>query len=154
MSGLINKVKDAVTGHHKDTSASTTGEPGVNGRSRVHSHMAQCCRTESDADYDTSRTGHGGGLKGSEDYTSDPYKAPTGHGQGLAGSGNYSSDNYGSDSQRAGNPGYGSADSGTGYGTTSSGLGSTGASTTAGPHSSDLANKADPRVDSDLGKIL
>ena len=34
-----------------------------------------------------------------------------------------------------------------GYGT---GVGS---STTAGPHSSNLANKADPRVDSDLGNF-
>lgn len=40
-----------------------------------------------------------------------------------------------------------SSTSGTGYG---SGHGSTGTST-AGPHSSNLANKADPRVDSDLG---
>lgn len=29
--------------------------------------------------------------------------------------------------------------------------GTSGSSTTAGPHSSNLANKADPRVDSDLG---
>lgn len=35
-----------------------------------------------------------------------------------------------------------------GYGT---GVGS---STTAGPHSSNLANKADPRVDSDLGRVF
>lgn len=130
MSGIINKVKDAVTGHHKDTSASTT-EPGVNGRPLVHSNLAQCYRTEPNADYDTSRTGHSGGLTGSEDYTSDPYKAPSGHGQGLTGSGNYSSDKYGSDSQRAGNPGYGSTDTGT-----------------RGPHSSNLENKLDPRVDS------
>ena len=39
-----------------------------------------------------------------------------------------------------------SSTSGTGYG---SGHGSAGTSTT-GPHSSNLANKADPRVDSDL----
>ena len=38
----------------------------------------------------------------------------------------------------------------TGTGTT--GYGSTGTHHTAGPHSSDLANKADPRVDSDRGK--
>jgi hypothetical protein len=42
---------------------------------------------------------------------------------------------------------------------TSGGYGSSGAggagygSTTAGPHSSDLANKADPRIDSDQGRI-
>lgn len=55
--------------------------------------------------------------------------------------------------------GYGSSGTGTtgGYGSTgtglgSTGLGSTGHSSTAGPHSSNLANKADPRVDSDRGK--
>ena len=42
-----------------------------------------------------------------------------------------------------------SSTSGTGVG---SGYGSTGTST-AGPHSSNLSNKADPRVDSDLGKL-
>ena len=38
----------------------------------------------------------------------------------------------------------------TGTGTT--GYGPTGTHHTSGPHSSDLANKADPRVDSDRGK--
>lgn len=33
------------------------------------------------------------------------------------------------------------------------GHGTTGTHHTAGPHSSDLANKADPRVDSDRGKL-
>lgn len=54
----------------------------------------------------------------------------------------------------AGNTGY---SSGTGIGTgtgTNTGYGSTGTSTTSGPHSSNLANKADPRVDSDRGKRL
>ena len=40
--------------------------------------------------------------------------------------------------------------SGLSSGTTGAGYGNT--STNAGPHSSNLANKADPRVDSDLGK--
>jgi len=43
--------------------------------------------------------------------------------------------------------GYGSSN--TGYGSSETGYGS---STTAGPHSSNLANKADPRVDSDLSE--
>ena len=51
---------------------------------------------------------------------------------------------------------YGTTGTGaTGYGSTgtgASGYGSTGTHHTAGPHSSDLANKADPRVDSDRGK--
>ena len=43
----------------------------------------------------------------------------------------------------------GSNTTGTGYGSSDYGS-NTGSSTTAGPHSSNLANKADPRVDSDL----
>lgn len=43
---------------------------------------------------------------------------------------------------------YGHTGSGTTHGT---GYGSTGTHNTAGPHSSNLANKADPRVDSDRG---
>ena len=141
MSGLINKVKEAVSGH-KDTSASTTAEPGVNGRFFVHLERIQPCRTKFDVDYDTSRTGHSGGLTGSENYTSDPYKTSTGHGQGLTGSGNYGSDNYGSDSQRVGNTGYGN----TGYGSTDTG--------TRGPHSSNLGNKLDPSVDSGKMELM
>ena len=62
-------------------------------------------------------------------------------------------------SRTAGNPGYGSnapSSTTTGYGSnvpssTTSGYGSgMPSSTIAGPHSSNLANKADPRVDSDL----
>ena len=57
------------------------------------------------------------------------------------------------DESRGASGGYGS--SGTGYGSSGTGHGSSGTghgSTTAGPHSSDLANKADPRVDSDQGR--
>lgn len=43
--------------------------------------------------------------------------------------------------------GYGST--GAGYGSGTTGFGSTGTSATAGPHSSNLANQLDPRVDSD-----
>jgi len=47
--------------------------------------------------------------------------------------------------------GTGVGHTGTGVGNTGTGAGYTGTSnTTAGPHSSNLANKADPRVDSDL----
>lgn len=56
-----------------------------------------------------------------------------------------------------GHHGTGTSGIGSGVGsTTGTGIGSTTGtgmgSTTAGPHSSNLANKADPRVDSDLGK--
>ncbi len=54
------------------------------------------------------------------------------------------SNNNNLDNSRATSGGYGS---GTGYG-------STGTHTTSGPHSSNLANKADPRVDSDRGRLL
>lgn len=40
-----------------------------------------------------------------------------------------------------------------GYGSGTTGYGSTGTHSTAGPHSSNLANKADPRVDSDRGML-
>lgn len=55
-----------------------------------------------------------------------------------------------------GRSGRGTTGSGlTGSNTTGAGYGSSGyGSTTAGPHSSNLANKADPRVDSDLGKFF
>lgn len=42
----------------------------------------------------------------------------------------------------------------TGYGSGTTGYGSTGTHHTAGPHSTDLANKADPRIDSDLGMLI
>lgn len=51
---------------------------------------------------------------------------------------------------------YGSPGSGTtGHGSTGTGASGYGSTTqhTAGPHSTDLANKADPRVDSDLGAL-
>lgn len=58
----------------------------------------------------------------------------------------------------SGTTGHGSTGTGTtGYGSTgtgASGYGSTRTHHTAGPHSSDLANKADPRVDSDLGVLM
>lgn len=55
------------------------------------------------------------------------------------------------DNSRGTTGGYGSSGTGQsgGYDSTGTGLGH---SSTAGPHSSNLANKADPRVDSDLGK--
>lgn len=59
------------------------------------------------------------------------------------------------DNSRGTTGGYGSSGTGHsgGYDSTGTGLGSTGHST-AGPHSSNLGNKADPRVDSDRGKLL
>lgn len=66
--------------------------------------------------------------------------------------------NYGADGRSGTSGAYGTTGSGTtGYGSTgtgTSGYGSTGTHRTAGPHSSDLGNKADPRVDSDLGVLM
>ena len=53
----------------------------------------------------------------------------------------------GHSSSGTGSTGYGSSGTGhTGYGATGT--------TTAGPHSSNLANEADPRVDSDRGRLM
>lgn len=60
------------------------------------------------------------------------------HGHGTTGSGLTGGHNSGSTGS-----GLTGRDDNTGYGS---------GSTTAGPHSSNLGNKADPRVDSDLGK--
>lgn len=82
-------------------------------------------------DYDSSRSREGGGLTGSDNYTSSTSDTASGHGSGLTGSGNYGSDNYGSDGRRSGNTEYDSS-----------------GNTSRGPHSSNLENKLDPRVDS------
>lgn len=95
------------------------------------------------------------------------------HGHGTTGSGLTGSHNTGAGlTGRNDNTGYGSHGTGsgltgrndnTGYGSHGTGSGLTGRndntgygadSTTAGPHSSNLANKADPRVDSDLGQSI
>jgi hypothetical protein len=56
-----------------------------------------------------------------------------------------------SGSHTAGGAGYGSTHTGTSHSTTGAGYGTTHPATTTGPHSSNIANKIDPRVDSTTG---
>jgi hypothetical protein len=128
MSGLINSVKEAVVGKsNTDTSNN---------------------------DYDNTRDGRGSGLTGSGTQSSDTYGSDN-HGPHSSNVGNKLDPRV--DSDQDGRRGYDSSNtSSSGQGVigrvaemTGLGGGSSGTSHTAGPHSSDMANKADPRVDSD-----
>lgn len=174
MSNIIHKVKDAVTGHHHDESKTSSSK--TDGSLFLEKKPLQC-----DANYsiniDTRDT------YGSSDRTTDNTfnrNTSTGAGSNTYGSG--SGPGY-ETSSTTGAGGHGSGigtgiGTGTGTGTihdsrkgpidvgpgtsenygsnTAGGYGSsnTGSSKiNAGPHDSKLANKADPRVDSDLGKF-
>ncbi|KAF3934409.1 hypothetical protein ABW19_dt0203284 [Dactylella cylindrospora] len=221
MSNLINKVKDAVTGHKdRDTTGtqSTTSSSNPNyydesGSTNAGPHdtnVANKLDPRVDSDRDGSRTVGTGNTYGSntgtgttmgttgQGYTSTGYgphdsslankmdprvDSTTGATNtrtmgntgttgmtgmtGMTGSGYNQSTNYGPhdsnlankldprvDSDRDGSRTAGTT-YGTGMGSTTGNQGTmsgmTGQSkTTAGPHNSDLANKLDPRVDSDL----
>ncbi|KAI6711327.1 hypothetical protein PZA11_003930 [Diplocarpon coronariae] len=169
MSGIINKVKEALH-HDKPTTSSTTHTTGAS--EGIHSTPGTA-HNSTGAGYNTgvghsgigtgpgvgstthgtgigSSTSHGAGL-GSSNTTAGP------HSSKLA---NQLDPRIDSDLDRSkriggatgttGTSGY----SGTHAGNTTGGYtGATGGisgSTNAGPHESSLANKADPRVDSDL----
>ncbi|KAG4429236.1 hypothetical protein IFR05_015285 [Cadophora sp. M221] len=123
MSSIINKVKDAL--HHDKTDTTHTG---------------------------TSTT-HTSGVTGNQN-TSSALSGSTNHGPHDSNIANKADPRIDSDrdGRAAHSTGLGSSNThSTGLGssnTHSTGLGSS--NTTAGPHSSNLANKADPRVDSDL----
>lgn len=77
------------------------------------------------------------------------------HGHGTTGSGLTGGHNTGTGlTDRNDNTGYGSRGTGSGLTGRNDNTGYGAGSTTAGPHSSNLANKADPRVDSDLGQSI
>jgi len=161
MSNFINKVKDAVTpNHHDGPSASTNAGPH-------DSNMANKVDPRADSDRDnraayntssgtantaygsgtgTGTGGYGGGSTGTTTTTAGP------HSSNLANKADPRVDSD-RDNRAAYNTSSGTANtaygSGTGTGTGGYGGGSTGTTTTAGPHSSNLANKVDPRVDSD-----
>jgi hypothetical protein len=154
MSGLINSVKEAVIG--KSNTADTSNN-----------------------DYDNTHDGRGSGLTGSGTQSSNTYGSDNAgpHSSNLGnkldprvdsdqdGRRGYDSSNTSGSGQtltgrvaEATGLGGGSSSNTSGSGQTLTGRlaeatglggGSSGASRTAGPHSSDLANKADPRVDSD-----
>ncbi|EXJ77378.1 hypothetical protein A1O3_09604 [Capronia epimyces CBS 606.96] len=165
MSGLVNKAKEVLTGNktHETTTGHTTS---THGHSGTTAHDASTLNTTHGGH--TGHTGHTGG------HTTGEY----GHGQNTATTttGPHSSNvankldpRVDSDADHRNNPtsgvggyggqthassGYGQTHAGSGYGQTHAGSGygqtsSTGGTATAGPHSSNLANKLDPRVDSD-----
>ncbi|KAI3179059.1 hypothetical protein DTO046C5_2320 [Penicillium roqueforti] len=145
MSNIIHKVKDAVTGHHHDeskTSSSKTDDTrdtyGSSDRTTDNTFNRNTSTgagsntygSGSGPGYETSSTtgagGHGSGTGTGTGTIHDSRKGPIDVGPGT-------SENYGSNT--AG--GYGSSNTGS-------------SKINAGPHDSKLANKADPRVDSDL----
>ncbi|KAI1128825.1 hypothetical protein F5Y10DRAFT_291610 [Nemania abortiva] len=122
MSNIVHKVKDAVTGHHTTSSA----PEGTHGTHNSRVANAADPRIDSDRDH---RAAPGSTVGGTHEYTSG--------GQYTHGAGGYGTANT------AGTTG--------GYGTagTTGALGSTGATGREGPHQSNMANKLDPRIDSD-----
>ncbi|KAL9045808.1 MAG: hypothetical protein Q9214_001215 [Letrouitia sp. 1 TL-2023] len=183
MSGLMHKVKDALTGdknaadttgtgtqvyhpttteHAAGTHASNATHANVGGTSTTagphSSNLANKADPRVDSDLDPSR--HGTGYTGTGTGTGTD-KMGTGYGHATTGTttaGPHSSNiaNKGDlrvdsnlDPGRQHTTGTTAGGlSGTG---TQSGYGHTTTSSTAGPHSSTLANKADPRVESNLG---
>jgi hypothetical protein len=158
MSNILHKVKDAVTGHHHDASKTSSSKIVDDARDTYgsshnttenapskHTSTGQGSNTYgsgSGPGYETSPTtgagGYGTGASTgghSAGTAQDPRRGPIDVGSGASGNYGSKSDTYGSNT--AG--GYGSSN--------------TGSSTNAGPHDSNLANKVDPRVDSDLGKL-
>ncbi|KAH7480788.1 hypothetical protein FOMA001_g8243 [Fusarium oxysporum f. sp. matthiolae] len=202
MSGLINKVKDAI---HSDKDKSHEQPEGTHGGHSSRIANAADPRYDSDRDHranpgttttgglgsSTHNTGTTGGLTGGSTYSENmPGHTTTGrtenlpghttagglgshssglpegtagpHGSRLANAADPKVDSDLDGSRRVGGSNtYGQTATGTsglsshgagahgGIGGTSAGY-STGPGNTAGPHSSDLANKLDPKVDSDL----
>jgi hypothetical protein len=120
MSGLIEKIKDAV---HGDKHHSSSNDPAS---AKGHdSHAAN----KADPRIDSDRDGRANPLSGNTaGHSTTTGHSTTGHSSG------------------AGLSGYGSGTHTTGSNTLGS---STHTSSNTGPHDSNLANKADPRVDSD-----
>ena len=115
MSGIINKVKDALTGD-KHTSEAHAANQGSSGRyTHPCYHPAQQLKPTA---YDSTATGTG--------HHHGTHHSGTTTGSGLTGSGTHATS-----------------------GTTGTGLTGSHHQTTAGPHS-DIGNKIDPRVDSDM----
>ncbi|KAJ5225054.1 hypothetical protein N7468_006279 [Penicillium chermesinum] len=150
MSGIINKVKDAVSHHQKDdvddrTDNNTFNE---NARSSNHGPHASNVANEADPRVDSDRSNVAGSTGGSTGYGSQS----TNHGPHDSNIANKADPRVDSDldNTRTSHTG---ATTGATTGSslnepTTRGYGSQ--STNYGPHDSNIANKADPRVDSDL----
>ncbi|KAF7538956.1 hypothetical protein G7054_g2489 [Neopestalotiopsis clavispora] len=161
MSGIINKVKDAL---HSDKDKTHEAPQGTHGPHSSRAANTADPRVDSDRDHRANPTTHYGegaaarpheGV-GSTGYGSTGTHTGTHTGAGLGSTGTHTGAGLGSTGTHTG-AGLGSAGTHTGThaGThTGAGLGSTGAGyNTAegvhGPHGSRAANAVDPRVDSD-----
>ncbi|KAI4118746.1 MAG: hypothetical protein LQ345_001265 [Seirophora villosa] len=143
MSGLMHKVKDALSGDkHTDDSAATSHgtTDSTHGSNPTHGGLGH---SSTSGTTDTSGYGaHPGpntsGLAADRDRDLSSGLGHSDHSTGTHGThGTTTTSDY--DRTTGGSGMTGSNTTGSGYG-----------SGTAGPHSSNLANKADPRVDSDL----
>ncbi|KAG7142988.1 hypothetical protein HYQ45_000748 [Verticillium longisporum] len=150
MSGLINKIKDAVHSDkhdkhdkhdstHTGSDAYTTGTHGTTGNPGIH-HNTDATGTHGTSTYGNTSTNagpHDSNLANKADPRVDSDRDHRGTAGGVTGStGTYGSSTTHGTTGTHGSTGIGSS----GYGNTS---------TNAGPHDSNIANKLDPRVDSD-----
>ncbi|KAI1112644.1 hypothetical protein F5Y14DRAFT_250218 [Nemania sp. NC0429] len=153
MSSIVNKVKDAVTGHH-NTSSAPEGTHGSHG-SRVAN--AADPRIDSDRDH---RAAPGSTVGGTHEYTTGNQYTHGGGNTGAFGSTGIpgstgargATGNEGPHTSNMANkldPRIDSDRSGQRFGNTAGDHYGAGAEGTHGPHTSRLANAADPRVDSD-----
>ncbi|KAI4176485.1 MAG: hypothetical protein LQ348_006006 [Seirophora lacunosa] len=142
MSGLMHKVKDALSGDkHTDESAATSHgtTDSTRGSNPTHSGLGHSSTSGT-----TDTSGYGA--------------HPGPNSSGLAADRDHLSSGLGHSGQSTGTHGTHGTTTSSDYDRTTGGSGMTGSNTTgsgygsgtAGPHSSNLANKADPRVDSDL----
>lgn len=167
MSSIVNKVKDAL--HSDSKHEAPEGTSGPYG-SRVANTADP--RVDSDRDHRANPTTHTGGYSGNDNYAYGSGTGATGTGAGIGNSRttgyNDPEGTHGPHSSRLANAADPRVDSdrdnrgthgttGGAFGTTGAGAGYGGSKTTGyndpegthGPHSSRLANAADPRVDSD-----
>lgn len=144
MSGIVNKVKEAVSGHHNTSSA----PEGTHGSHNSRVANAADPRIDSDRDH---RAAPGSTVGGTHQYTTGSEYTHTGGNTGAFGS-TGATGREGPHSSNTANkldPRIDSDRSGQRFGNTAGDNYGSGAEGTHGPHTSRLANTVDPRVDSD-----
>ncbi|CAJ2502388.1 Uu.00g097820.m01.CDS01 [Anthostomella pinea] len=157
MSGIINKVKDAVSGHHSsNTTTSTSGAPeGTHG---PHGRVGNAAdpRIDSDADHRAApgtthgTTGHTGPTVGHNTHTGPTTGIHTGPTTGTSThTGSTNQGPHNSNMLNKADPRVDSDRSGNTMGNTAGDYRGSGPEGVAGPHNSRALNAADPRVDSD-----
>ncbi|KAI0838777.1 hypothetical protein F5Y06DRAFT_44040 [Hypoxylon sp. FL0890] len=140
MSGIVNKVKDAVTGHHSSSTTHSSAPEGTHGPHGSRVTNAADPRVDSDRDH---RAAPGSTVGGTQTYTSGNNYTHSGTtGSATAGP-------HQSDLANKVDPRVDSDRDGRFVGNTAGDYGGSGREGVAGPHNSRLANAADPRVDSD-----